>query len=244
MNKSFTHAGVVMAGLLGLLPALHGETKKPAAATPPQKAAAPAPTVQKSAPQAPAAPGGSVKQIKEGELTAEIRSESKMKLPVGKFDPPAAFNLEDIQNFPEDRLHPVLNNPLTFDEGRDFSTMMDFQDEQLYHPWLAELSKAPYLSMKTSLDKPAKDWTFSIIDQAGGTIYRQDGKGNPPAVLTWMGQDSSPAFYDRQGRLPAHIDGPADSVLIARLQRQWQDRHRTFLQAAFPGKKVGTFERS
>jgi len=111
-------------------------------------------------------------------------------LQVGKFDPPAAFNLEDIQNFPEERLQPVLNNPVNFDEGRDFSTMMDFQDEQLYHPWLPELSKAPFLTMKTSVEKPSSDWSFSIIDQAGATVWKQDGKGTPPPVLTWNGEDT------------------------------------------------------
>jgi hypothetical protein len=109
---------------------------------------------------------------------------------VGKFDPPAAFNLEDIQNFPEDRLQPVLNNPLTFEEGRDFSTMMDFQEEQLYHPWLPEVAKAPYLTMKTAVEKATRDWTFSVIDQTGATVWKQDGKGNPPASLIWNGEDS------------------------------------------------------
>src|SRR5690348_15699095 len=57
-----------------------------------------------------------VKQVKEGELDVSITGERKDKLVVGKLDPPAAFNLEDIQNFPEDRLHPVLSNPITFEE--------------------------------------------------------------------------------------------------------------------------------
>ncbi len=74
---------------------------------------------------APAPKVNQVKQIKEGELTAESTGTSKQRMTVGKLDPPAAFNLEDIQNFPEDRLHPVLNNPITFEEGRDFSNMMD-----------------------------------------------------------------------------------------------------------------------
>src|SRR5581483_3133861 len=74
------------------------------------------------------------KQAEQGDMgTVTAVGKNLQKLQVGKFDPPAAFNLEDIQNFPEDRLQPVLNNPLTFDEGRDFSSLMDFQDEQLYH---------------------------------------------------------------------------------------------------------------
>jgi hypothetical protein len=114
---------------------------------------------------------------------------SKEKLEVGKFDPPAAFNLEDIQNFPEDRLLPVLNNPLTFEEGRDFTTLMDFQEEQVFHPWLPEISKAPFLTMKPVVDKVPKDWTFSIIDQNGATVAKTEGHGTPPASLTWNGED-------------------------------------------------------
>jgi hypothetical protein len=145
-----------------------------------------APTAQAAKPATPATPGKGAGELGE----YDIKGQRKDRLPVGKFDPPAAFNLEDIQNFPEDRLQPVLNNPLTFNEGRDFSVMMDFQDEQLYHPWLPEIAKAPYLTMKTAVEKPSRDWTFSIIDQAGATVYKQDGKGNPPALLTWDGKDS------------------------------------------------------
>ena len=115
---------------------------------------------------------------------------NKQKLTIGKFDPPAAFNLEDIQNFPEERLQPVLGNPITFEEGRDFSSMMDFKDEQLIHPWLPELSQAPFLVMRGAIDKPAKDWTFSIIDQGGAPVAKQEGKGNPPALLSWNGDDN------------------------------------------------------
>lgn len=122
-----------------------------------------------------------------GDIT--IKGERKDKLQVGKFDPPAAFNLEDIQNFPEERLQPVLNNPLTFEEGRDFSSMIDFQDEQLFHPWLPDISYAPFLSMKPVLDKPAKEWIFTIIDQAGTTVAKQEGKNTPPSVLNWNGED-------------------------------------------------------
>src|SRR5262249_20779299 len=104
-------------------------------------------------------------------------------------DPPAAFNLEDIQNFPEERLQPVLNNPVTFEEGRDFSNMMESGDENLVHPWLPEIPKAPFLLMKPELDKPAKDWTFSVIDQGGTPVYSQDGKGNTPALFSWSGDD-------------------------------------------------------
>ena len=142
---------------------------------------APAPTAQSTTKPA-------VSQGEVGDVT--IKGERKEKLQVGKFDPPAAFNLEDIQNFPEDRLQPVLNNPLTFEEGRDFSTMMDFQDDQLYHPWLAELPQSPVLTMKTAIDKPARDWTFAIIDQSGGTVSKQEGKGAPPVSLSWNGEDT------------------------------------------------------
>src|SRR5579872_4444276 len=139
-----------------------------------------------------AAPGiQAPKQAEKGEVGTEtITGKNLQKLQVGMFDPPAAFNLEDIQNFPEERLQPVLNNPIYFEEGRDFSTMMDFQDEQLYHPWLPELSKAPFLTMKTSVEKPSSEWSFAIIDQAGATVWKQDGKGNPPPTLSWNGEDS------------------------------------------------------
>ncbi len=110
---------------------------------------------------------------------------------VGKLDPPAAFNLEDIQNFPEDRLHPVLNNPVTFEEGRDFSNMMDSQDEKIIHPWLPEIAKAPFLTMKTEIDKPAKDWSFSVIDQGGTPVSSQEGKGSPPSLFSWTGDDKT-----------------------------------------------------
>ena len=40
-----------------------------------------------------------------------IKGKNREKLVIGKLDPPAAFNLEDIQNFPEDRLQPLLNAP-------------------------------------------------------------------------------------------------------------------------------------
>jgi hypothetical protein len=135
------------------------------------------------------APAPGLKQAKEGELTEEIKGVRKDKMTVGKIDPPAAFNLEDIQNFPEDRLHPVLSNPITFEEGRDFSNMMDAQDEKIVHPWLPEIAQAPFLSMKPELDKPAKDWTFSVIDQGGNPVATQDGKGSPPALFSWSGDD-------------------------------------------------------
>ncbi len=142
-----------------------------------------------SAPIAPSAKSD-VKQVKQGEFSATSTGVNKQKLTVGKFDPPAAFNLEDIQNFPEERLTPVLGNPINFEEGRDFSTMMDFQDEQLIHPWLPEITKAPYLVMRGAIDKPAKDWTFAVIDQAGTPVATQEGKGSPPVMLTWNGEDS------------------------------------------------------
>lgn len=155
-------------------------------------------SVVKAAPSGSAAPTSrpasgaesAIKQVKEGEMTADVVGTRKDKLNVGKIDPPAAFALEDIQNFPEDRLQPVLNNPINFEEGRDFSSMMDLQDEQLIHPWLAELSKAPFLTMKTAVEKASKDWTFSIVDQGGGIVSKQEGTGNPPSLIVWDGQDS------------------------------------------------------
>jgi hypothetical protein len=130
-----------------------------------------------------------VKDSKNGEIDVSITGQRKDKMTVGKLDPPAAFNLEDIQNFPEDRLHPVLNNPITFEEGRDFSNMMDSQDENIIHPWLPEVARTPFLTMKTEIDKPAKDWTFSVIDQGGTPVANEDGKGSPPATFTWSGDD-------------------------------------------------------
>src|SRR5258708_6056909 len=129
------------------------------------------------------------KQVKEGELDVNITGQRKAKMTLGKLDPPAAFNLEDIQNFPEDRLYPVLNNPVTFEEGRDFSNMMDSQDEKIVHPWLPEITKTPFLTMKTDIDKPAKDWSFSVIDQGGTPVSSQEGKGSPPSVFSWSGND-------------------------------------------------------
>jgi len=125
------------------------------------------------------------------EFEATTKGENKQKMAIGKEDPPAAFNLEDIQNFPEERLHPVLNNPITFEEGKDFSTLMDSLDERLIHPWLPEIPKGPYLTMKIALDKPAKDWTFSVIDQGGAPVSSQSGKGSPPAVFSWDGEDKT-----------------------------------------------------
>ena len=141
-----------------------------------------------------AKPSTPVKQGKEGELDVSITGQRKDKMTVGKIDPPAAFNLEDIQNFPEDRLHPVLNNPITFDEGRDFSNMMDSQDEKIIHPWLPEIAKTPYLTMKPTLDKPAKDWTFSVIDQGGNPVATEEGKGTPPALFSWTGNDKDRGY--------------------------------------------------
>ena len=125
-------------------------------------------------------PAAAVKTPKDGELSEEIKGTPKNKMAVGKIDPPAAFNLEDIQKFPEERLTPVLNNPVTFEEGRDFSNMLQSQDEKLIHPWLPEIPRAPFLSMKPVLDKPAKDWTFSVIDQGGTPVSSQEGRGIPP----------------------------------------------------------------
>lgn len=140
-------------------------------------------------------PGAGVqapKPASQGEVgDVTIKGERKEKLPIGKLDPPAAFNLEDIQNFPEERLQPVLNNPLVFEEGRDFSSMIDFQDEQLYHPWLAEIARTPFLTLKTHVDKTPRDWRFSVIDQGGTPVAKQEGKGNPPATLTWNGEDGA-----------------------------------------------------
>jgi len=111
------------------------------------------------------------------------------RLSVGKIDPPAAFNLEDIQNFPEERLHPVLNNPVNFEEGRDFSSMMDFKEEHMASPWIPEFSQTPFLTMLGKTDSPARDWTYSVIDQGGATVWKLEGKGTPPASMSWDGTD-------------------------------------------------------
>lgn len=180
MSSRLYRLGIVVLSASVACPS--GWAAKPAAAkpAPAKKAAAPAP--------APAATP-TVKQVKEGELDVSIQGQRKDKMTVGKIDPPAAFNLEDIQNFPEDRLHPVLNNPITFDEGRDFSSMMDSLDDKVAHPWLPEIPKAPYLTMKVLLEKPAKDWRFSIIDQGGTPVSSQEGKGAPPDTFRWNGED-------------------------------------------------------
>jgi hypothetical protein len=187
---------------LALLTALNGaaiaapESTKPAAKPASSKASASAakpaaPTKSSANTIAPTVPAGAIKQTGQGEMDVTIKGETKDKLVVGKLDPPAAFNLEDIQNFPEDRLQPLLNAPVTFREGRDFSSMMDFKEDQPIHPWLPQIAKAPFLQMKSpQLDKPARDWTFAIIDQAGATVSKQDGKSAPPANLTWNGEDT------------------------------------------------------
>src|SRR4029077_12754549 len=117
---------------------------------------------------------------KQGEMDVNITGKNREKMVVGKVDPPAAFNLEDIQNFPEDRLQPLLNSPVTFNEGRDFSTLMDFKEEQPVQPSLPVLAKATVLQMKTPpIEKSTKGWDFAIIDQGGATVHKQEGKGTP-----------------------------------------------------------------
>ena len=141
----------------------------------------------------PATPSPSLKN--EGEIGQYTSTGTyKGKLTVGKIDPPAAFNLEDIQNFPEERLHPVLNNPVNFEEGRDFSALMDFQDDKLIHPWIPDFPSAPFLTMRGDVDPSAKEWTFSIIDQAAGAVWTQSGKGAPPLSLSWNGEDKERGY--------------------------------------------------
>ncbi len=43
--------------------------------------------------------------------------------------------------------------------------------------------------MKTDIDKPAKDWAFSVIDQGGTPVATEEGKGSPPATFSWSGDD-------------------------------------------------------
>ncbi len=177
-NVSLAMISVVLSSSLSWAakPAPASSQKAPAVAT--DAGHASAPTVDKSMPQ------------KQGEMSVDIKGKSREKMVVGKFDPPAAFNLEDIQNFPEDRLLPVLNNPVTFEEGRDFSNMMDFHEDRPVHPWLADLAREPYLRMKTPANDRPKEWTFSVIDQAGSRVYEQEGKGGLPDILIWNGQDN------------------------------------------------------
>ncbi len=169
-------------------------TKAPAAAKSSSKPAASAaakPAAGTVAAVPAPAPTTEVKKSGEGEMTATVTGTNKEKLVVGKMDPPAAFNLEDIQNFPEDRLQPLLNSPVSFREGRDFSRMMDFKEDQPVHPWLPEIAKAPYLKMASPpLEKASKEWDFAIIDQGGATVFKQAGKGTPPASLSWSGEDA------------------------------------------------------
>ena len=175
---------------------------------------------------------------KGGELSEEIKGTRKDKMAVGKFDPPAAFNLEDIQNFPEERLTPVLNNPVTFEEGRDFSSMLQSQDEKLIHPWLPEIPRAPFLSMKPALDKPAKDWTFSVIDQGGTPVASQDGRGNPPAIFVWSGEDKNRGYLavdtvyipqlattDKEGYRHTYMGQPSQFAVL-----YFRDKGRTVVE--------------
>jgi hypothetical protein len=164
---------------------------------------------------------------KDGELSADIKGTRKNNLAIGKVDPPAAFNLEDIQNFPEERLNPVLNNPITFEEGRDFSNMMDSRDENIIHPWLPEIPRTPFLSMKPVLDKPAKDWTFSVIDQGGTPVSSQGGTGSPPSMFTWTGDDKGRDYLavdtvyipqlsttDKEGYRHTYMGQPAQFAML------------------------------
>jgi len=152
-----------------------------------------------------AAPDSGLKSPPPSSPTANLKNDGEVgsytstgtykgKLPIGKIDPPAAFNLEDIQNFPEDRLHPVLNNPVNFEEGRDFSELMNFQDEIMVHPWIPDFPRAPFLTMRGDVDSSAKEWVFSIIDQAAGAVWTQEGKGTPPPSLSWNGEDKERGF--------------------------------------------------
>jgi hypothetical protein len=179
-----------------------------------------------------------VKPAKDGELDVSIQGTRKDKMVVGKYDPPAAFNLEDIQNFPEERLYPVLNNPITFEEGRDFSNMMDSQDEKIIHPWLPEIPRAPFLSMKPILDKPAKDWTFSVIDQGGTPVASQDGKGSPPPIFVWSGEDKDRGYLavdtvyipqlsttDKEGYRHTYMGQPAQFAVL-----YYRDKGRTVVE--------------
>src|SRR5262249_54990444 len=45
--------------------------------------------------------------------------------------------------------------------------------------------------MKPVIDKPAKDWTFSVIDQGGTPVSTQEGKGSPPDLFQWSGDDKN-----------------------------------------------------
>jgi hypothetical protein len=182
---------IALIGVSSLSAAPSKNTSKPAAKPEAKPAAKSADSVAKPAtPPAPSA-ASSVKQSGQGEMDVDIKGKNREKLVVGKFDPPAAFNLEDIQNFPEDRLQPLLNAPVTFNEGRDFSRMMDFKEDQPAHPWLPNISRAPFLAMKSPpLEKAAKEWTYAIIDQAGATVFKTTGKGAPPEQLSWTGEDS------------------------------------------------------
>jgi len=185
--------GVIGIGALCAMPAHAAPAKKkptakPAAASAPAAVKAPPPEAKPAATSAPAPNSNTMKP--EGEVGSYTSTGTyRGRLSVGKMDPPAAFNLEDIQNFPEERLHPVLNNPVNFEEGRDFSTMMDFQDEQMAHPWLPEFSQNPFLTMVGKTDSPAKDWTYSVIDQGGATVWKLEGKGEPPQNMVWDGTD-------------------------------------------------------
>jgi hypothetical protein len=196
----------------------------------PDAAHAPAPSANPAAAQ--------VKPAKDGELSAEIVGTRKNNMIIGKIDPPAAFNLEDIQNFPEERLYPVLNNPITFEEGRDFSNMMESQDEKIIHPWLPEIPRAPFLSMMPVLDKPAKDWTFSVIDQGGAPVASQEGKGSPPSRFTWSGEDKDRGYLavdtvyipqlsttDKEGYRHTYMGQPAQFAVL-----YYKDKGRTVVE--------------
>ncbi len=192
----FLLAGLTAPSSLWAAPAKKTASKAKPKAAAPSKPASAAPTAAPASGQAPmgstSAPSTPVKSEtkSEGELeNVDVTGTFKGKLKVGKFDPPAAFNLEDIQNFPEDRLQPVLSNAVTFDESRDFAGMMEKIDDQLYHPWLPEIARAPFLQMQPAIDQTPRDWTFAVIDQSGGTVYEQEGKGSPSKLLVWQGED-------------------------------------------------------
>jgi len=184
--SSLTLAVIGLVGFCALSADAAPAKKKPVESAP----AAPAAVKASSPENKPAAATNSASMKQDGEIeTITTTGTYRGRLAIGKIDPPAAFNLEDIQNFPEERLHPVLNNPVNFEEGRDFSSMMDFQDEQMIHPWLPEFSQNPFLTMVGKTDTPAKDWTYSVIDQGGATVWKIEGKGEPPQNMVWDGTD-------------------------------------------------------
>jgi len=91
--------------------------------------------------------------------------------------------------------------------------------------------------MKPAIDKPAKDWTFSVIDQGGTPVASQAGReARPPSLPVGRGQGPGlsggryglhpAAGHHRQGRLPPHLYGQPGQFAVL----YFKDKARTVVE--------------